>query len=190
MLGYDGQVAFRPLAGTAGGSGGLRGMAMGAMTGEANPMMAAEGQGSVLYGYRGLHVAVIELTHQAPFVCEADRLLCYDHSISTSLESVGAGGIRGMAQGMATGQGLFTTRLQGQGQIAILSHGSVFDIPVDGPGVFVDPQAYVGHQGNVQVEFTAKVGWRDAVGRGSGEATQLKLSGQGRVFVQPSEHKF
>ncbi len=37
--------------------------------------------------------------------------------------------------------------------------------------------------------MSASVGWRDAVGRGSGEAIQLKLSGDGTVYVQASEQK-
>jgi uncharacterized protein (AIM24 family) len=32
-------------------------------------------------------------------------------------------------------------------------------------------------------------GWREAVGRGSGEAIQLKVSGEGTVYVQASEQK-
>ena len=31
--------------------------------------------------------------------------------------------------------------------------------------------------------------WRDMVGRGSGEAFQLELSGNGAVYVQASEEK-
>jgi len=56
--------------------------------------------------------------------------------------------------------------------------------------VSVDPQAYVGHVGALQVELSAKVGFRDVVGRGSGEAFQLKATGQGTVYVQASEQKF
>ncbi|MGZ4559797.1 MAG: AIM24 family protein, partial [Mycobacteriaceae bacterium] len=48
----------------------------------------------------------------------------------------------------------------------------------------------VGHIGNLQLDVSASVGWRDAVGRGSGEAIQLKVSGQGVVYVQASEQKF
>ena len=53
----------------------------------------------------------------------------------------------------------------------------------------VDPQAYVGHVGQLNVDIAASVGWRDAVGRGSGEAIQLKLTGYGTVYVQASEQK-
>ena len=45
------------------------------------------------------------------------------------------------------------------------------------------------HVGQVNVDISASVGWRDAVGRGSGEAIQLKLTGYGTVYVQASEQK-
>jgi uncharacterized protein (AIM24 family) len=42
----------------------------------------------------------------------------------------------------------------------------------------------------LQVELTAKAGLRDVVGRGSGEAFQLRVTGQGTVYVQASEQKY
>jgi uncharacterized protein (AIM24 family) len=86
--------------------------------------------------------------------------------------------------------GLATTQLHGFGTAVLLSHGGTIAIPVQGGRtVAVDPQAYVAHVGQVQVDLSASVGWRDAVGRGSGEAMQLKLTGQGTVYVQASEQK-
>lgn len=55
--------------------------------------------------------------------------------------------------------------------------------------VHVDPQAYVAHRGQVENKLTAAAGLRDLVGRGSGEAFQLQLSGSGVVYVQASERK-
>jgi uncharacterized protein (AIM24 family) len=55
--------------------------------------------------------------------------------------------------------------------------------------VHVDPQAYVAHRGEVQSKVSTSIGWREAVGRGSGEAFQLELTGNGTVFVQASEEK-
>lgn len=187
MLGYDGQVTFRPVAGQGGGVGGFVGAAL---SGESNPMMATEGTGSVLYGFRGLYVTIVELNGSGPLTCEADRLLAHDANLQTGVEFIGQGGIRAAVRGAMTGQGLFTTKVSGVGAVALLSHGGTYAIPVDGGGVAVDPQAYVGHVGNVQVDLSAKVGWRDAVGRGSGEAFQLRMSGQGTVYIQASEQKF
>jgi uncharacterized protein (AIM24 family) len=186
MLGYTGQVAFRPIHGQGQGVGGMIGTAM---AGESNPMMATEGTGSVLYGFRGLHVTVIELTGDSLTV-EADRLLAHDANLQTSVEFIGQGGIRSAVRGAMTGQGLFTTRISGQGSVALLSHGGTFPLQLTGETVGVDPQAYVGHTGALDVDLKASVGLRDIVGRGSGEAFQLHVSGHGTVYVQASEEKF
>lgn len=195
MLYYRGDVQFIPhTAGgaPAGGMGGLAGMAGRAMAGEHVAMMAAHGTGEVYYGHAGLHVTVISLDGSSMLTVEADRLLAHDGSLNTSVVFLGSqGGIRGAVRGAATGQGLFTTQLSGVGSVAVLSHGGAFELPVSSCSqVVVDPQAYVGHVGNLTLDVSASVGWRDAVGRGSGEAIQLKVSGQGTVYVQASEQKF
>jgi uncharacterized protein (AIM24 family) len=191
MLGYSGQVAFRPVAGQGLGSGrqGVGGFVGAALTGESNPMMATEGSGEVLYGYRGLHTTVLELDGMAPLVCEADRLLAHDATLQTSVAFLGSGGVRQAVGGAMTGQGLFTTNVHGRGAVALLSHGGAFPLQVNGT-VGVDPQAYVGHVGQLSVDLQAKVGLREMVGRGSGEAFQLRITGTGTVYVQASEQKF
>ncbi len=100
------------------------------------------------------------------------------------------GGVMGMVRGQVTGQGLFTTTLAGHGAVAVLAHGGVIELPIfpDHP-VHVDPQAYVAHHGEVRNKLSAAIGWREMVGRGSGEAFQLELSGSGTVYVQASEDK-
>lgn len=186
MLGYDGQISFRPVAGQGQGVGGMVGAAL---SGESNRMMVAEGQGSVLYGYRGLYVTVLELTGDSLTV-EADRLLAHDANLQTSIEIIGQGGVRAAVRGAMTGQGLATTKVFGHGSVALLSHGGTFPLQLQGQTVGVDPQAYVGHVGALTVELKASVGLRDVVGRGSGEAFQLHVSGHGTVHVQASEEKF
>ena len=186
MLGYSGRVQFRPVHGQ---GQGMAGMAGAMFAGESNKMMAAEGQGTVYYGYRGLHVTVIDLTGDSLTV-EADRLLAHDANLSTSVEFIGQGGVRAAISGAMTGQGLFTTKVHGHGAVALLSHGGTEELRLNGNAVGVDPQAYVGHVGNLTVDVKAKVGWRDAVGKGSGEAFQLQVSGHGTVYVQASEKKF
>ena len=187
MLGYSGQVTFRPVHGQGRGVGGMLGAAM---SGESNPMMATEGTGQVLYGYKGLHVTVLELDGNAPLVCEADRLLAHDANLQTSVQVLRSGGVRSANSGAVTGQGLFTTNVHGRGSVALLSHGGAFPLQLQGTQVGVDPQAYVGHVGRLTVDLAAKVGFRDVVGRGSGEALQLRISGSGTVYVQASEKKF
>lgn len=100
------------------------------------------------------------------------------------------GGIRGAVRGAVSGQGLFTTQLMVAGSVAVLSHGGTIAMPVrPHRTTSVDPRAYVAHVGQIQVDISASVGWRDAVGKGSGEAIQLKVTGSGTVYVQASEQK-
>ena len=100
------------------------------------------------------------------------------------------GGVMGMVRGQVTGQGLFTTTLRGHGSAAVMAHGGVIELPVTPQRpVHVDPQAYVAHRGEIRNKLSAALGWREFVGRGSGEAFQLELSGQGTVYVQASEEK-
>lgn len=188
MLAYTGDVGFSPVHMGPGGAGGMVGRMM---QGEQVAMMVAQGQGTVHYGYRGLHVTIIEVDGSGPLSVEADRLVAHEASLQSTVVFLGSqGGIRGAVRGAVSGQGLFTTQLHGYGSAAVLSHGGTIAIPVDGSRpVAVDPQAYVAHVGQVQVDISASVGWRDAVGRGSGEAIQLKLTGNGTVYVQASEQK-
>jgi uncharacterized protein (AIM24 family) len=131
---------------------------------------------------------------------EASRLLANTAGLQSSVVSVmssgggGGGGLmgalRGAASGALTGQGMFTTQLSGQGAAVLLAHGGFLELQVGGPNpIVVDPQAFVAAYGNVQTELKAALSWRDAVGRGSGEAMQLHCAGQGVVYVQASEEK-
>lgn len=195
MLFYTGEVWFSPHSVGGGGMpsmGGAMGWAGKAMAGEHTAMMAATGSGEVHYGFGGLEVTVVQLDGGSPLTVESSRLLAHDSSLQSSVVFLGQqGGIRGAVRGAMTGQGLFTTQLNGAGSVALLSHGGSFDLPVNpGQTVVVDPQAYVGHVGHLQLDVSASVGWRDAVGKGSGEAIQLKVTGQGVLHVQASEQKF
>ncbi|WP_063062041.1 AIM24 family protein [Nocardia sienata] len=203
MLFYTGDVSFAPheIPGGAGmGGGGLVRMAGRMMAGEHQRTMLAQGNGSVHYGFAGLEVQVVQVQPGAVLQVEASRLLAYTAGLQTSVVSVassgggGGGGLmgalRGAASGALTGQGMFTTQLSGQGSAVLLAHGGFLELPVGGPNpVVVDPQAFIASYGNVHTDLKAAVSWRDAVGRGSGEAMQLQCAGQGLVYVQASEEK-
>lgn len=203
MLFYTGDVSFAPheIPGGAGmGGGGLLRMAGQMMAGEHQRTMLAQGSGSVHYGFAGLEVQVVHVQPGAVLQVEASRLLAYTAGLQTSVVSVassgggGGGGLmgalRGAASGALTGQGMFTTQLSGQGSAVLLAHGGFLELQVGGPNpVVVDPQAFIASYGNVHTELKAAMSWRDAVGRGSGEAMQLQCAGQGLVYVQASEEK-
>ncbi|MGW5331640.1 AIM24 family protein [Streptomyces bauhiniae] len=188
MLAYTGEVSFTPNMQS--GQGGVMSMLGRRVAGEAAPLMAVEGSGTVLFGHGGHHVHVITLAGDTLYV-EADRLLAFEGSLRQGTMFLGSqGGVMGLVRGQATGQGLFTTTLQGHGSVAVMAHGGVFELPITPQRpVHVDPQAYVAHHGEVRNKLSTALGWRDMVGRGSGEAFQLELSGHGTVYVQASEDK-
>ncbi|MFE5239300.1 MULTISPECIES: AIM24 family protein [unclassified Streptomyces] len=188
MLAYRGDVSFTP--NIQGGQGGLGSMIGRRVANEATPLMTVEGSGTVMFGHGGHHIQVINLAGDTLYV-EADRLLAFDGTLTQGTMFMGSqGGVMGMVRGQVTGQGLFTTTLKGHGAVAVMAHGGVIELPITpGRPVHVDPQAYVAHHGEVTNKLSTALGWRDMVGRGSGEAFQLELSGNGAVYVQASEEK-
>jgi uncharacterized protein (AIM24 family) len=188
MLAYRGEVSFTP--NMQGGQGGVTSMIGRRMANEDTPLMSVEGSGTVLFGHGGHHVQIINLTGETLYV-EADRLLAFEGTLQQGTMFMGSqGGVMGMVRGQISGQGLFTTTLKGHGSVAVMAHGGVFEVPITPQRpVHVDPQAYVAHHGDVRNKLSTALGWRDMVGRGSGEAFQLELSGSGTVYVQASEEK-
>ncbi|OIJ99784.1 AIM24 family protein [Streptomyces colonosanans] len=188
MLAYQGEVSFTP--NIQGGQGGIMSMIGRRVANEATPLMTVEGNGTVLFGHGGHHVQVIGLAGDTLYV-EADRLLAFEGTLQQGTMFMGSqGGVMGMVRGQVTGQGLFTTTLTGHGAVAVMAHGGVFEVPITPQRpVHVDPQAYVAHHGDVRNKLSTAIGWREMVGRGSGEAFQLELSGNGVVYVQASEEK-
>ncbi|WP_054815303.1 AIM24 family protein [Nocardia arizonensis] len=207
MLFYTGDISFSPhqipgAQGMGGMGGGMMRMAGRMMAGEHERTMLAQGNGEVHYGLAGLEVHVVQMQPGATLRVEASRLLANTANLQSSIVSVmssgggggGGGGImgalRGAATGALTGQGMFTTQLSGQGSAVLLAHGGFLELQVGGPNpIVVDPQAFVAAYGNVQTELKTALSWRDAVGRGAGEAMQLHCVGQGVVYVQASEEK-
>ena len=185
MIATTGEVRFAPA--TLGSENLNSGMER-LVTGEQMRLMRAQGSGTVLYARRGLHVHLVKLNGETLYI-ESQSVLAYDARLRSGTQFQGnSGGVGGLVRGATTGQGLWTTTLQGQGEAAILSRGEMLALDVAGDKpIFVDPNAYIGHKGNVQSAIHTDVGWKTLVGQGSGESFQLKFSGQGTVYVQPSE---
>lgn len=185
MVSYQGAVQFSRsfLAGQ-----GVQSLAMRAVTNEGYAMMAAKGSGSVYYAHAGLFVTIIPVRGETLYV-ESDTLLAFDARLTAGTMFLGnQGGIQGVVRGAVSGQGLFTTTLQGTGEVAILSDGNTIGLPVtpDVP-VFVDPQAYIGHTGQLSSSIVTDLNWKTFVGQASGESYQVKFMGQGTVYIQASE---
>lgn len=92
--------------------------------------------------------------------------------------------------GMMAG-GLFNIRLSGRGLVAITTHYEPLTLRVtpDQP-LFTDPNATVAWSGTLSPEIITNVTFRTLIGRGSGEAIQLKFVGDGWVVLQPYEEVY
>jgi uncharacterized protein (AIM24 family) len=185
MIAYQGNVLFSRtfLAG-----GGVQDFAMRAVTNEGYALMLAEGTGTVYYGHHGLFVSIVQVVNETIFV-ESDTLLAFDARLRTGTMFLGnQGGVQGVLRGAVSGQGLFTTTLQGTGEIAILSDGNAIGLPVSPQQpVFVDPDAYIAHKGELSSSIVTDLSWKNLIGQASGESYQVKFTGQGIVYIQASE---
>lgn len=184
MIAYTGRVEFAP---SSSGSEGMRGVAMRSVTGEQMQLMSARGTGEVLYAFYGMHVTMIPLQGET-FYAESESLLAYDGRLRSGTQFMGNQGVQGLLRGAATGSGMFTTTLEGSGELAVVSTGDciALDVTPQRP-IFVDPQAYIGHRGQLQSSITTDVGWKTFVGQTSGESYQLQFTGQGTVYIQAAE---
>ena len=150
--------------------------------------MKGNGSGSVFYAYDGLFVTIIPVGGDTLYV-ESDNVLAFDARLTPGTMFLGnQGGVSGMVRGAVSGQGLFCTTLKGHGEVAILSDGNAIGLTVtpDVP-VCVDPQAYIGHIGNLSSAIVTDLNWKTFVGQASGESYQVKFSGNGTVYIQASE---
>lgn len=177
MVAYDGQVTFKKMTG---GGEGIRGMVTRRLTGEQMAVMEVKGQGTCFFADRASEISLVTL-HGDKLYVEASNLLCTDAALRTGTTFTGV-------RGGASGNGLFTTTVEGTGQVAITSDGQAVALRVTPQyPLSVDPGAYVAHQGNLQQHFQSGVTFRTLIGEGSGEAFQIRFEGDGVVYVQPSE---
>jgi uncharacterized protein (AIM24 family) len=177
MVAYDGQMAFKKLSG---GGEGIRGRVTRRLTGEQMVLMEVKGQGTCFFADRASEINLVQLQGDKLYV-ESENLLCADGGLRTGTQFTGL-------RGASSGNGLFTTTVEGVGQAAIMSHGPavVLRVTPQTP-LTVDPGAYVAHTGQVQQHFQSGAGFSTLWGEGGGEAFQLRFEGDGLVYVQPSE---
>lgn len=178
MIAFEGDVTFKH-AGMGGGEG-LRGALKRRMTGEALALMEMSGHGVVHLAHEAAEVEVVDVTGQGLAV-EASALLAVSAGLKTDITFTGL-------RGATSGQGLFTTTVNGTGQVAILSDGPAIALSVtpEAPLV-VDPDAYVASMGQLSQTFVTDVSWKTAIGEGGGEAYSLRFTGSGVVYIQPAE---
>jgi uncharacterized protein (AIM24 family) len=179
MVAYEGQVQFKS-AGFGGGDGVLAGLKRKA-TGESLTLMECQGNGVVYLALDAQDITLVDLNNDTLQV-ESRQLLAMAGHLRTDIRFAGV-------RGATTGQGLFTTTVSGQGQVAILSAGGpLIGLEVNGQnGLVVDPDAFVAARGQLNQSFITDVSWANVVGEGSGEPFSLRWDGQGVVYIQPAE---
>jgi len=179
MVAYEGQVQFKS-AGFGGGDGVMAGLKRKA-TGESLTLMECQGNGVVYFALDAQDITLVELSNDTLQV-ESRQLLAMAGNLRTDVRFAGV-------RGATTGQGLFTTTVTGQGQVAILSAGGpLIGLEVDGGSpLVVDPDAFVAARGRLNQSFITDVSWANVVGEGSGEPFSLRWDGQGVVYIQPAE---
>lgn len=179
MVAYEGQVQFKS-AGFGGGDGLMAGLKRKA-TGESLTLMECQGNGVVYLALDAQDITLVDLSNDTLQV-ESRQLLAMAGNLRTDVRFAGV-------RGATTGQGLFTTTVSGQGQVAILSAGGpLIGLEVDGQSpLVVDPDAFVAARGQLNQSFITDVSWANVIGEGSGEPFSLRWDGQGVVYIQPAE---
>jgi uncharacterized protein (AIM24 family) len=178
MVAYTGTVEFKHAG--MGGGGGFRAALKQRIAGESISLMECQGHGRVTCAQSAQDVTVVDLAGDTLTV-ESEHVLAVTSGLKLDVTFAGL-------RGMTSGQGLATTSVSGQGQVALTSDGPLIGLAV-GPGqpVVVDPDAYVASRGQLHMDLVSGVSWKSLVGEGTGEPFSLRFEGQGTVYVQPAE---
>lgn len=178
MVAYTGSVEFRN-AGMGGGDG-FRAALKRKAAGESVSLMECTGRGRVYLAVEAQNVVVIDLDSDTLAV-ESESLLAVTPGLRLDVKFAGL-------HGASSGQGLATTTVTGNGQVAVLSDGPMIVLEVEpGSPLTVDPDAFVASTGQLTTSLVSGVSWRSLVGEGSGEPFSLRFDGSGLVLIQPAE---
>ncbi|MEU0554113.1 TerD family protein [Dactylosporangium sp. NPDC006015] len=175
MVAYQGNVEFIYK-----GSGGLRAMFEGAVTGQGLKLMTCKGQGEVFLAENATDLHIVELNGQSLCV-NADNVLAFDATLQTEIARIESPGI--------PGGGMFHLVVSGQGAIVVMTRGTPVTLLCQGP-TFADMKAVVAWTSGMRVSVTTQVRVsRQLYAGDSGEGLALQFMGlQGHfVVVQPYE---
>ena len=173
MVAYQGQVQFHHE-----GSGSVAKFVKRAMTSEDTPLMRVSGQGEVFLADTASDIFLIALEGDGISV-NGTSILAFDAALQWDVH-------RTKGAGIATG-GLFNTLVQGQGMVALTSHGTPTILDCSQQPTYVDTQAAVCWSANLTPNVTNSMNMKSMLRGGSGEAVQYAFHGPGFVVVQPSE---
>ncbi|MGZ9934037.1 AIM24 family protein [Streptomyces sp. NC-S4] len=159
---------------------GIGGMLKRAVTGEGLALMSVRGQGEAWFAHRADNCFIIDLEPGDALTISGRNVLCFDPTLSYEIKMVKGAGM--------TGGGLFNSLFTGTGKLAVVCDGHPIIIPVTAQApVYVDTDAVVGWSAQLETGLHRSQSVGSMIRGGSGEAVQLKLSGEGFVIVRPSE---
>ncbi len=177
MVAYKGNLTFKREGLL---EGGVMKALMRAVSSEMEPLAKIEGQGVCYLADQGKEITVLRLTGDGLNV-NGNDLLAFEDTVRHEIT------MHRRVSGMASG-GLFSVRLQGQGMVAVLSHGTPLTLRVTPQTpIFTDPNATVAWSDNLQPQLRVDANLRSFLGRGGGETLQMVFQGDGFVVVQPYE---
>ncbi len=154
-----------------------------AISGEAAPLSKIEGRGICYLADEKKTVNILRLDGRQSLCVNGNDLLAFEDGITHEIT------MHRRIAGMLAG-GLFSVRLSGNGMVAIVSHGRPLTLRCSAADpVITDPNATVAWSGNLSPEFKTDISLRSFIGRGGGEAFQMRFAGDGFVVVQPYEEK-
>ena len=171
MVAFQGAVSFDHE-----GSGAARFLKK-AATGEGLSLMRCSGRGELFLANDAQQVHIVWLDGSALSV-NGRNILAFESSLNWDIERV-------KGAGMAAG-GLFNTRIEGHGWVAILTDGDPVVLSTDQP-TYADADAAVAWSSSLKIGVHNSMKAGAFIGRGSGETFQMTFQGQGIVIVQPSE---
>lgn len=174
MVAYQGEVSFEHA-----GAGGLGRLVKKVATGEGQSLMKISGKGEVFLADTAQDVHLFYLQDDRITV-NGRNVLAFGDGIDWDIERIKS--VSGMMGG-----GLFNTKLEGTGWVAVLSDGPPVRLDVSQAPTFADAQAAVAWSSGVTSALKTDVKLKSLIGLGSGETFQMAFSGQGWVLVQPSE---
>ena len=174
MVAYQGDVMFEHA-----GAGGLGRLVKKVATGEGQSLMKVSGQGEVFLADTAQDIHLVYLQDDLITV-NGRNVLAFDAGIDWDIQRVKS--VSGMMGG-----GLFNTKLEGTGCVAVLTDGPPVRLDVAQAPTFADAQAAVAWSSGVTTSMKTDVKLKSLVGLGSGETFQIAFGGEGWVLVQPSE---
>ncbi|MEU7606260.1 AIM24 family protein [Streptomyces sp. NPDC041003] len=174
MVAYRGNLQFERKG------QGIGGMLKRAVTGEGLALMSVRGQGEAWFAHQAANCFIIDFEPGDALTVNGRNVLCFDPTLSYEIKMVKGAGM--------TGGGLFNSVFTGTGKLAVMCDGNPIIIPVTAQApVYVDTDAVVGWSAQLETGLHRSQSVGSMIRGGSGEAVQLKLSGEGFVIVRPSE---